>query len=236
MFQSVLATISSPIADGKQYVALGGQLIADECDPVPLAEARPHSGQDHLHLEKISRHHLTAEAEVVYPRQERLPSAVARITQQRHSTYLGNGFDDQHSGHNGKAGKVSLQVDIGEADRLEADCPPPLLDLGYPVDQQEREAMRKHLLDSCRVHDHAPNSWDEAAARSASTSVPPPWVMASTIRRVEVMIAREPPLSKKLIADSTLGPMLPGGNSPASRYPFISSKLTRSSHRSSSVP
>jgi hypothetical protein len=73
--------------------------------------------------------------------------AVRDLRHEQRAAGLGHGFYDQHPGHDGVAGEVSIEVRLVDADILEGNNALFRVDLDDPVDQQEGISMRQQRLD-----------------------------------------------------------------------------------------
>src|SRR5260370_12817442 len=72
--------------------------------------------------------------------------AIGNLAQRQNGAALGEGFDDQHSGHDRGAGKVPLKKRFVVADLLDTDDALERFYLDDSIDQQKRIAMRQKLL------------------------------------------------------------------------------------------
>src|ERR1043165_4589063 len=81
--------------------------------------------------------------------------AVFDLAQSIDRADLRHRFDDEHAGHDGRAGKMSLKEGFVDGDLLEADDALARHKLDDAINEQERIAVRDDLLNRARVvNDH----------------------------------------------------------------------------------
>jgi hypothetical protein len=77
--------------------------------------------------------------------------AIGDLAQGKDGAALRQRFDYQHAGHHGRARKVALEKRLVDAYLFDADDTLERRQFDYPIDQQERIAMRQKFLDAFGV-------------------------------------------------------------------------------------
>ena len=90
--------------------------------------------------------------------QNQLIIAVFDFAQRQHSAYLSQGFDNQHAGHDGRAGKVALKERLVDADLFDADNSFARHQLDDAINQEKRITVRQQFLNCLGVQNcfHGP--------------------------------------------------------------------------------
>src|SRR6185503_2941752 len=84
-------------------------------------------------------------------KQDEFLIAILDLTQRQHSADLGQRFDNQHTGHHRRAGKVALKKILVDTHLLDADDSFAGDELYDSIDEEKRIAVRQELLNGLCV-------------------------------------------------------------------------------------
>src|SRR5450756_1084115 len=119
--------------DGKHQLPLRDHIVSYGGPSTPLPQGTAHPGELNLQPQGVPREHLLPKAESIEAGEEGHLAMVLRDLEEHHGTYLGKSLHDQHSRHHFEPWKVALELGLVGGDRLDPNCPYPLLQLDYPV-------------------------------------------------------------------------------------------------------
>src|SRR5690606_37110448 len=139
------------ILDRKHKLAAGHLLAVHFGPGGALAYGTPHPAQLHRQGQGVAGAHGTAEAEIVDAGEEGQLARVFGHRQDGHGPYLGQGFHDQDTRHDGIGGKMTGEEGLVGGDVLDAYGPPARLQLQDAVHQQKGMPVGNDLLNTFDV-------------------------------------------------------------------------------------
>ena len=125
-----------------------GELAIDECATLHLNGGLPPNDDVDFDAELVAGHDGLAELGAFDAGEDHeLGFAIGDLGEQKSTASLGDGFNDENTGHDGVSRKVSVEVGLVGGDVLEGDDALAAFDLDNAVNEQERIAMWQDALD-----------------------------------------------------------------------------------------
>ena len=135
------------ICDDAHDVGIGNELAINFSFATHPLHSRADAQGGDLEPQRIAGHYGFAETRLPDAcKQDQLRVAVCNFPQRQHCSHLCQCFDNQHTGHDGRTGKVALKKGLVDADLFNADDEFPRDQLYDPIDEEKGKTVRQELL------------------------------------------------------------------------------------------
>src|SRR6185437_6122964 len=141
-----------PVGNNAGQFSVGANLSIDFGFTAHELNARACAQRGYFQYERIARYYWPAETCLFYSgEQHELLIAVLDLAQSEDRSTLRHRFDHQDTGHDWRAGKMTLKIRFVDADLLNANDALARDQLDYSIDQKKGITVREKFLDCFRI-------------------------------------------------------------------------------------